>query len=894
MDIQKIAKESHIHSEKKLLKEADSDLKKGLTEEEVQRRLKEFGENKLKEKDKRSIAEILLDQILNPVIYLLTGAAVLAFVFGDMAEGVAIVVVLLLNTLIGFWMEYQAEKSMDALKEMDKVRVKVRRSGKDQTIDANEIVPGDIILLSSGDVIPADARLIEESELQVDESPLTGESVPVHKDPDVLEKDTPVADRINMLYKGTAVTSGSGTALVVATGMETELGGISAMVSGESKEDIPLNRKLNTLSKRLIWVTLGLALLFFIFGYIAGKETYTLIQTAIAWTIAAIPEGLPIVASIALARGMLRLSKKNVIVKKLAAVETLGETTVIATDKTGTLTHNELTVSKLLLPEEEHLTISWKDNNQAAIENDITNSNAFDHLLRVAVWANDAEREERGGEDFEATGDPLEIALLRYVKAIDAEKFERFSGSEQAGHLPFNSDRMVMGTAYRVEEEIYVAGKGAADALIPRCNRVLTSDNNKKLTDEDQEYWLKMNDEMSADGLKVLAFACGSLKDAPEEEEDFLHELCLIGLVGFIDPPRKEVSAAMEQCHKAGIRVVMITGDHPETARKVGEEVHLSSEEKKADVLTGTDLNKRNREELKNDIAHISIFSRVDPGDKLELIKALQENGEIVAMTGDGVNDAPALKKANVGIAMGKRGTQVAQEVADIVLKDDKFDSILQAIRQGRIIFGNIRKFIIYQLSYHLGEILIIGTISFTFFTLPLLPLQLLFLNLLSDVFPALALGIGKGRDEIMAQPPKDPQEPIITRHNWIQIGVYGLVFTLCISGSYWYAKDSWGYDETQLNNIAFFSLAFAQLLHVFNMRDPDESFWNNQVTRNKYVWYAVVLCAVVLLSAYFIPALAKVFSFVSLSVSAWVLITLTAFAPVVIIQILKVIDKRL
>ena len=892
----------------KVLEVASVEKEKGLNSEEVKNRQEKFGKNELDEHERRSIWSILLAQILNPVIYLLTGAAVLAFIFGDHAEGIAILVVLLINTIIGFWMEFQAEKSMNALKEMDKITISTLRNGQKETTDAEEIVPGDIILINAGDLIPADARLIETSELNVDESPLTGESVPITKDPKKIEEDTQVADRLNMVYKGTAVTSGTGKAVVIATGMKTELGNISSMVSEESKDDIPLNRKLNSLSKKLIWVTLGLAALFFLFGWWSGKEIYTLIQTSIAWTIAAIPEGLPIVASIALARGMLRLAKKNVIVKKLTAVETLGETTVIATDKTGTLTLNELTVQSLYFAGDNDIEIDWHDTRQPGPKKEVENSEAYQQFLKISVLANDAELENTVEEEAETEekkqieksgkgkGDPLEIALLNYVSRHDKDHYEELMSKDRKAHMPFDSDRMVMGTAHSMDDKIFISGKGAADAFIPRCSKILDKGEEKELSENDKKEWLKVNEELSENGLRVLAFGYREDTTAPEgDKTDFLKDMVLIGFVGFIDPPRKEVAAAMEQCKKAGIQVVMVTGDHPGTAKSVGKQVKLFDQEMtEKRVLSGKDLQEVLDEGEDEKLIKTPIFSRVDPEQKLELIKHFQDEGEIVAMTGDGVNDAPALKKANVGIAMGKRGTQVAQEVADIVLKDDAFGSIIKAIKQGRIIFGNIRKFIIYQLSYHLSEILIIGIISFTMFSLPLLPLQLLFLNLLSDVFPALALGIGKGSDEVMNKPPKDPEEPILTRSNWTQIGVYGIIFTICICGGYLYGHYVWELEESVTNNIAFFSLAFAQLLHVFNMRESNENLFNNQVTQNKYVWMAISFCAAVLLLAYFIPSIAQIFSFQQLEMRVWILIIITALTPLLIIQILKAFFRKL
>ncbi|WP_029038738.1 cation-translocating P-type ATPase [Salinimicrobium xinjiangense] len=885
----------------------NSSLKDGLTNEEADERLKQYGRNKLKESEERSIWDLILSQVNNPVIYLLFAAAALALIFGDIPEGVAIFIVLLVNTGIGFWMEFQAQKSMQALKKLDKIRATVIRNAEEKEIDAEEIVPGDLISIEAGDLIPADSRIVEAVELTVDESPLTGESVPVEKTSEVIKEELQVADRTNTLYKGTAVTAGTATALVFATGMDTQVGNISSLVEEQEQEETPLNQKLNRLTRKLIYVILAMAAAFFFFGWLAGKEVYQLVQTSIAWAIAAIPEGLPIVASIALARGMVRLAKKNVLIKSLSAVETLGETTVIFTDKTGTLTKNELTVHSFFFPHDQLLKVDWHDNKpQLEEELQQTTENNFKELIKIAVLANDASLEEPetaiSGDNGKAKdpkgkakGDPLEIALLDFVSRYDRKLFDQLQELQRELHDPFDSESMVMGTIYRENGGLYVAGKGSTNAILERSEKILKDGEPVKLTQEEKEKWKKRNNKMAEDGLRVLGFAYKTTKDLPtgEEAEDFLHEMIFVGLLGFLDPPRKEVSEAIETCKAAGIKVVMVTGDHPGTAKNVGREVNiLSEEDHEVPALHGKDLNEELEKENKERVTDISIFSRVDPGQKLSLIKHFQDLGEIVGMTGDGVNDAPALKKANIGIAMGKRGTQVAQEVADVVLKDDSFESIVKAVEQGRIIFGNIRRFVLYQLSYHLAEIILIALISFSLFILPILPLQLLFLNLLSDVFPALALGIGEGTPNVMKMPPKDPKEPIISRRNWMQIVIYGIIIAASVTGAYFFSHFHWEETEGINNNIAFLSLAFAQFLHVFNMRSGNEPLINNQVTRNKYVWMAIAFCTAAVFAAYFIPVVAEVLNLQPLQPRHWFLIGVAAILPTFIIQTIKLFKK--
>ena len=905
------AETPHTLSPDEIFGQMTAKPEKGLSEKEAQERLDTHGPNKLKEQQQKSLFQILIDQINNPVVYLLAAAAALAFVFGDLPEGIAILVVLALNTVIGFWMEFQARQSMKALQQMDKVMATVIRDGEEKRIDAEQLVPGDIIELEAGDLVPADSRLFEVSELTIDEAALTGESVPVNKSVEFVHEDTGVADRTNMAFKGTAVTNGKGKAVIISTGMDTEIGSISEMVSQADEDKIPLDRKLEQLTKKLIWVTLGLAAAFFTLGWFAGEDLYQLVQTSIAWTIAAIPEGLPIVASIALARGMLRLADHNVIVKRLSAVETLGETTVIFTDKTGTLTENRLTLKAVQFAQ-TGLDVAWKNGRDQLIlrrgEQSKSQINPEDERLKrfyeIAVLCNDADlilrddsEEVETESSMEGSGDPLDVALLQFGQAYNAAQFEQLRRLERIEEEPFDSDDMVMGTVYKLDDSPTLLCKGAPEAILDRCSKVLTVTGSKSITDEEKEQWLQRNEELSENGLRVIAFAYEEYDKTPDAdqdvEEDLMHNLTLVGLAGFIDPPREEVKEAVDTCHRAGIKVEMVTGDHPGTARNIARQVNIVDTGNDR-AIHGSDLGENVDNHSKEEVVNTRIFARVDPAQKLKLIEYYQNNNDIVAMTGDGVNDAPALKKADIGIAMGEKGTQVAQEVSDMVLQNDAFSSIVEAVREGRIIFGNIRKFIMYQLSYHLSEILIIAAVSFTVFQLPLLPLQLLFLNLLSDVFPALALGIGKGNPDIMEHEPKDPQEPIITQQNWTTIGLHGLVLTVFITGAYFFSFSYWELSEEVSNNVAFFSLAFAQLWHVFDMREPDEPIFDNQVTRNGYVWAALALCIAAIAAAYFIPGINDVLSFRELEPRVWLLIAVSSLLPFVTIQTLKQLTRKI
>ncbi|MFP4690406.1 MAG: cation-translocating P-type ATPase [Bacteroidales bacterium] len=863
----------HAENIEEVAQKLDADLEHGLTEEKAAERLKEYGYNELKEKKEKSIGQLVIDQFKSAIIYLLLAAATVSFVFGEIPEAIAIVVVIILNTAIGFFMEFQAQSSMKTLRKMDRINTSVLRGGKRKEIEAEKLVPGDVVFVVEGNLIPADCRVFEQNELKLNESALTGESLPVNKQTDPLDSDTPLADRSNMVFKGTSVSMGNGKCIVATTGMNTSIGDISEMVSGEDNEQVPLNIKLNRLSKQLIWIVLGLAASYGLLGYLSGQDLLIMIQTAIAWAIAAIPEGLAIVATIALARGMLRLADANVIVKKLAAVETLGETTTILTDKTGTLTKNKLSV--------EHLSTEEFDQKaKAIIDKNPGKEDIFTKLIEVSALCNNT----RFDEDGDPAGDTVEVALLEFIEQLEEDTYNKINQQyERIDEDPFDSESKFMATMHQKESGYFFSLKGASDTVMKRCKYIITPSGTKDLSEKTIKKWKDKDDELSGKGLKTLAFAYKQSDKKQSLEEGYI----FIGLIGFLDPPKEGIKDAVETFREAGIRVVMITGDHPETSKNVARQVSIVDQED-PDAFTGQEIKKLLESKNTDRLARSSIFARVDPRQKLDILNIFKEKGDIVGMTGDGVNDAPALKMADIGIAMGKRGSQVAKEYADMILKTDHLPSMVTAIRQGRIIFENIRKFVIYQLSYHLSEILIIATVSFSVLNLPLLPLQLLFLNLLADVFPALALALSKGLPHVMQQPPKDPREPILTRQSWHTISSYGVIMAVWITGAYFVGLYYLGVSEDIANNIAFFSLAFTQLAHVFNMRERKEHFLKNQVTQNKYVWYAIGFCTVVILSAYFIPFLSTILSFQAMGTKPWILVIATMILSTLTIQILK------
>jgi Ca2+-transporting ATPase len=841
----------------------------GLSAKEVQDRREHFGENRLERQRQKPVLLIFLEQFLDPVIYVLVAAAGLGFVFGEIIEGIAVAVVILITALIGFFMEWQAVRSMEALKKISETHATVLRNGKIETIQAHELVPGDVLLLESGDVVPADARILEHENLAVKEAALTGESMQVEKSPDTLTEDTPLAERRNMVFNGTLITRGTAKAVVTATGQQTELGKISQMTQEAKDESTPIEKKLNALSKRLIWLTLILAALIALSGWLQGRELKQMIETAIALAVAAIPEGLPIVATVALARGMLRLARDRVIIKQLSSVETLGSTGIICTDKTGTLTENQMAVRSFLFYHEK---LERPEKQADAFFEENRDSEAFARLIETGVLCNNVQPRD-DGEDM--TGDPVEIALVELAQdaGFDVEKIR--SDHPEEVELPFDTETKMMATLNRFGEDYRVSVKGALEKLLEHCETIYDDGQVKPF--EDKKHWEQAANEMAAEGLRTLAFAYRNATEQPTSEQ-LTEDLTFLGLVGFLDPPRIDVKEAIQTCQQAGIRVVMVTGDHPETARNIAEEVGLLEEDAPANkVVTGREVASFDSQDsqLEQRLLDAAVFARVTPSQKLELVSLYQKNNFVVGMTGDGVNDAPALKKADIGIAMGLRGTEAAKEVADVILRDDQFTSIELAIRQGRIIYENIRKFVVYLLSSNLAEIIAVALASMTSMPLPLLPLQILYLNLVTDVFPALALGLGEGEERIMKQPPRPVDEPVMTRRLWVTTIVYGLAITAGVLGISAFAHFYLGLDDARVNNMAFYTLVLAQLLNVFNLPKRQASFFKNEVTKNPWVWGAILLCIALTGLGYLLPPLREILSLVPLSLGqlGWVVV---------------------
>ena len=804
---------------------------------------------------------IFIHQLSSLVVGLLVVAAAVGFYFGEWEEGWAIVCVFFLNAAIGFVTEMKAVRSIEAIRALGTRSARVIRDGNTCIIPADRLVPGDIVLFDAGDVVSTDLRLVEAADLDVDESTLTGESVLVRKSIDPVAAEARVADRTSMLFKGTSITGGSGSGVVVATGLATELGKISRLVSEAGPESSPLEKKLASLSGQLVWLTLALTAVICGLGLLNGQDAILMVEAAIALAVAAIPEGLPIVATLALARGMWRMARQNALIERLSAVETLGATTVILTDKTGTLTENRMTASKVWVPSGELALgasgFTGVDGRAPAAATLI----GLRQLLDVATLCNNATLGEDATDD---SGDPMELALLRAARFVGLDRSRLLEQTPEVQEHAFDSARRMMATVHRSGDYYIYAIKGAPE-------RVLESSN---LDEATRGMWIERVATLGAAGLRVLAFGTQVRQSA---DGLAFEGLTFLGLVGLADPPRQGVSEAIAACRVAGIRVIMMTGDHAVTARSIARMVGLGGANPR--VVEGEEL-KSSNETIDSNLLQADIFARVSPTEKLDLVRSYQAAGEIVAMTGDGVNDAPALRQANIGVAMGMRGTDVAREAAAMILLDDAFTTIVDAIRGGRVIFGNIRRSATYLLSCNLGEVLVVGVAMIAGLPLPLLPLQILFLNIVTDVFPAFALAMGEGEKEIMKRAPRAPAEPILGRAQWVVIVLYGAAFMASSFGALALARFVLELDQRETETVTFLTLAFSQLWHVFNMRHAASQFARNEISRNPWVWAALSLCTAILLTSAYLPSLASILQLTAPDFGMWAVILSMSLVP--------------
>ena len=882
----------------------ETNIQNGLTENDVKTKREKYGLNMLKAKKKASLLQRFIEQFKDfSIIVLIIAAIVSGFVGISQGEGmtdtIIILIVVLANAIIGIAQESKAEKSLEALQKLTDHASKVIRDGKIKVIPAKELVPGDIVVLDTGDYIPADLRVIEAVNLKAQESSLTGESVPVEKTTKMIEKtDVGIGDRTNMLFSSSLVTYGRGKGIVVQTGMNTEVGKIAGMLDNTEKQITPLQEKLNKLGKTLGIVALAICAFIFIIGLIQGKEPINMFMTAVSLAVAAIPEGLVAVSTIVLAIGVQKMVKKNAIVKKLPAVETLGSATVICSDKTGTLTQNKMTVEKIFINGETKELAEYKEN--------------INEDLKKLIFANMLCNDTKISTDGKLTGDPTETALVDMAFKLDFDPsvYDRMPRIQE---IPFDSDRKLMTTVNEVNGKYIVYTKGGMDELISICNSYILNGEIKNNIEEYKNMITKNNEQMAKEALRVLACAYKEIDHKPTKEdmENIEKDLIFVGMVGMIDPPREEAKIAVEKCKTAGIKTVMITGDHKITATAIAKKLGILENEDEA--ITGADLEKMTDEELEKNVRKYSVYARVSPEHKVRIVKAWQKNGEIVAMTGDGVNDSPALKTANIGCAMGVVGTDVAKEAADVILTDDNFATIVSSVEEGRRIYDNILKVIQFLLSSNVGEVIVLflATLLTPFLAKwfgitdvahleILLPIHILWINLVTDSLPALALAFDPANEGIMKRKPAKPGTGVFTKGMTWRVIYQGTMIGLLTLAAFMIGLattkepiNGLSLDESKIEvgqTMAFITLAMSELVHVFNIRDNKKSIFKTKIFNNSKLIWAILASAALMFVILVIPALRHIFSIPILPTENILELVLLVFAPIVIVEIFKLL----
>lgn len=861
-------KDAYTKSSKDILEELSS-KKDGLNEKEVTKRIEKYGYNEIEAKKPKTILEMVIDGLKDKMILILLLASILSFILGEVAEGVVILIIIFINTLISIIQEKKAMNAIIALRNMNAPHTTVIRGGKKKNILTKEVVIGDIVYLEDGNIVPADIRLIEENGLKVDESSLTGESVPVEKDANVtLDKNTPLADRVNMVYSSTIISYGTAIGVVVGTATNTEVGSIATMLEDTDSLDTPLKRKLNKVGEVLSIIGILVAILIFIIGLIYGKDFISLLMVSISLAISVIPEGLPATATIVMALGVSRMAKKNALVKKLPAVEALGSATVICSDKTGTLTLNKMTVVK------------------STLYSDIINKNDentfSDDLIKCSLICNNAYIDKD-----KVIGDPTEGCLLTYAKN-NGYDIKDIKSNEVLYEQAFDSVRKRMSAVIKDEKGYLVYCKGAPEELIDVCSYASIKGKLVKLTSEDKDKIKDYCVTMSSKGLRLLGFAMKNIDTLPKEGDMIEEDLTFIGIMGIIDPPREEVKHAVNTCHEAGIRVIMITGDHKLTAQAIGKDLGIY---KKGDlVVDGEELSRMSDLKLRNTIKDISVFARVTPEDKLRIVNALKKNKEIVAMTGDGVNDAPALKKADIGVAMGITGTDVAKDAAAMILLDDNFTTIEAAVKEGRRVYRNIQKVIQYLLAGNIAEVLTIFTSMLFNLPSPLLAVHILFINLVTDTLPSLALGIDPVSPNVMKHKPVK-EGSLFEKGLVFRIGFYGIFLAIITLIAYLIgSNDSYDVGMT----MAFTVLCLSQIFHSLNQSSSITSLFSKDYPRNKMLFLSMIGSIFFLMIVLFVTPIREFFSLSVLSGNEWLIVILLSLSPILIVELFKAIKRSL
>ncbi|OGT09857.1 MAG: HAD family hydrolase [Gammaproteobacteria bacterium GWE2_42_36] len=873
------------------------DLSYGLTAIAAQDRLKEYGLNVLTKKKATSLLKIFLLQLNSLMIWVLLGAIVVSFLFNEKVDAIVIFAIVVLNAVIGFFLEYRADRAMLALQQLAAPKATVLRDGQAVVIEASSLIPGDILLLKSGDLIAADARVFEIASLKVNEAPLTGESLSVDKNIQSYPAETPLADRKNMIFMGTTIVNGTGKAIVTATGMKTEMGHIAEMLENVTRTETPLQKKLNQVGARILWICFAIVVLTFIVGLFRHIEPFKLFMSSVSLAVAAIPEGLPAVVTIALALGVQRMVRRAVLVRRLSAVETLGCLQVICTDKTGTLTVGEMTARKLMTIESIY-TIQGEGYNLTGAfsprEHDVTVSKdlLLSTLLRAAVLCNNAKIASQN-DQLSTMGDPTEIALLIAATKGNIESSTLESSYPRVKELPFNSERKRMTVVCQKDNQLLAFVKGAPESILDRCSHILTQEGVKAMMPNDLVRMQQSCQLMASEGLRILALAERTLTVASTEtiDEKIENDLVFLGLIGLQDPPHAEAEASVRRCKMAGIKPIMITGDHPETASAIARALGIFNPGDR--LVTGSDLDKMTQAEFIKAVKQITVYARVTAEHKLKIVRAWKEHQVVVAMTGDGVNDAPALKEASVGIAMGKTGTDVTKEASDMIVMDNNFASIIAGIEEGRTIYNNIAKALSYLLAGNIGELTVVFVALLIGWPLPLLPIQLLWINLITDGLPAIGLATDVPEPDILNRPPRDPRKPFMDAHFFRRIIFIGSLTSLITLAVFAYEYLGKG-NLMQAQDAAFSVLVTAELLRSFGARSNTKPIWQIGVFSNIRLFFIVSISFSLQLLIHHVPLLQEIFGVGVVSLTQCLTWIGIGMIPLIVLELCKLPRGRL